>query len=154
MEYLVIFAIWIGFVVLKKSIKGAFKKKPKSKRKRKRFSGSRFGSGKTFDLSIPSMLYYVRVENHGKTAYKIGVTNRNAKRRYCRDYARVTVLAEWRYSTGKEAYREEQRLLKKYKRKRYHGQRLLFSGNSELFKSDVLGLDNCGGAECRLAHSN
>jgi hypothetical protein len=140
MEYLVIFVIWIAFVVLKKSIKGAFKKKPK----RKRFSGSRFGSGKTFDFSIPSVLYYVRVENHGKTAYKIGVTNRNAKRRYYRDYARVTVLAEWSYSTGKEAYREEQRLLKKYKRKRYHGQRLLFSGDSELFKSDVLGLDKGG----------
>ena len=57
-------------------------------------------------------------------------------------YADTTVLKTWMFETGKTAYEEEQRIIRKYKEYKYTGNFVLLTGNSELFTKDILELDN------------
>lgn len=92
-----------------------------------------------FKEYLPAILYYLHVSN---TAYKIGITNKSLQKRFCKeDLAKIRVVQIWEYSSGEEAYLQEQKILKEFKDNKYEGIQLLESGNSELFKSDVLCLD-------------
>ena len=92
-----------------------------------------------FKLDAPATLYYLSI-NNGE-AYKIGVTNRSIQKRYSRtDLLKITVLKEWYFDIGQDAYSLEQSILIQYKEFKYIGKKLLDSGNTELFFTDVLNL--------------
>lgn len=93
----------------------------------------------TFQYEKPAILYYLSI-NNGQ-AYKIGITNRNVKSRYKRDYKNIKILCTWQFIKGKDAYLAEQNILKKYKKFKYKGTNLLKdAGNTELFKLNILAL--------------
>lgn len=90
-----------------------------------------------FDKNKPAILYYLSI-NNGQ-AYKIGITNRTVNERFnITEIKNIQVLKIWEYSLGKEAYDKEQEILKKYSKFKYTGPSLLDSGNTELFKENVL----------------
>lgn len=91
---------------------------------------------------VPTTLYYLRVTVENIVAYKIGITMHTVKQRYSKsDSSHITELWTKTYSTGQEAYEEEQRILKEFKDSKYIGADLLESGNTELFNTDVLNKD-------------
>lgn len=92
-----------------------------------------------FNKSKPAILYYLSI-NNGQ-AYKIGITNRTIEERFRSDMAYITVLQQTEYLLGKDAYDEEQRILKEFKEFQYIGPNLLKVGNTELFTADILGYD-------------
>lgn len=93
-----------------------------------------------FVQTKPAILYYLSI-NNGE-AYKIGITNKSIKDRFnSTDLKKITVLKEWEYPIGYDAYKAEQRILSMYKEFKYKGHDLLQSGNTELFTYDILGLD-------------
>ena len=49
----------------------------------------------------------------------------------------IQVLHQVHYKSGQDAYNEEQRILKEYKEFKYIGDKLLISGNTELFYKDI-----------------
>ena len=96
-----------------------------------------------FNKDKPAVLYYLSVNNG--TAFKIGITNRTVLQRYSnRELLNITVLKEWYFEDGQEAYDMEQSILKQYKEFKYKGKKLLDSGNTEMFFLDVLSLDKGG----------
>ncbi|MBE9561783.1 MAG: hypothetical protein IMF12_02805, partial [Proteobacteria bacterium] len=96
-----------------------------------------------FNVGKPAILYYLKVETRFALAYKIGITNNDISVRFPpRELKKITVLKTWNYDIGKEALKEEQRILKEFKQYKYAGDSLLSSGNTELFNKDILELDN------------
>ena len=92
-----------------------------------------------FDPTLPATLYYLCI-NNGQ-AYKIGITNRTIEERFSiEDRLKISVVAKWYFEIGKDARQREIEILRKHYINRYTGPDLLRNGNSELFKSDVLGL--------------
>lgn len=94
-----------------------------------------------FDGSKPAILYYLSIL--GGTAYKIGITNRTVIERFTSsELADIEIINEVRYQNGREARSAEQYILKEFSHAKWDGEALLSSGNTELFKYDILGLDN------------
>lgn len=92
-----------------------------------------------FDPTRPAILYYLSI-NNGQ-AYKIGITNRTIEERFSiEDRLKITVIGKWHFQIGQDAREQEIEILRKHYINRYTGPDLLRNGNSELFKSDVLGL--------------
>lgn len=95
-----------------------------------------------FKPYLPGILYYLRVEHLGYTAYKIGITNRSVEYRYLKsDLDKITVIKEWSFPNGADARLAETKILQDFAVYNLKGVRLLRDGNSELFDRDVLELD-------------
>jgi len=93
-----------------------------------------------FNYGKPAILYYLSILNG--TAYKIGITNRSIKERFTvQELLKIKILKTTFYQYGNEAFDAEQKILKEFKYAKYKGDNLLESGNTELFKYDILGLD-------------
>lgn len=90
---------------------------------------------------LPGTVYYLRVENKGKVAYKIGITNRTVKDRFKSDMRYITVLKTWDFINGKDARDREREILVNFKVYKWTEENLLESGNTELFDRDILELD-------------
>lgn len=95
-----------------------------------------------FKEYLPARLYYLRVDYGPFKAYKIGITNKEVEERWVKDLDRVTIIKIWDYPRGKDARKEERRILNDFKVYKWTGIDLLKSGNTELFDRDVLELDN------------
>ena len=95
-----------------------------------------------FNPDKPAILYYLKIDTRIRTVFKIGVTNLSIKERYLKyELDMITVLKEWHYFNGADAYRKEREILSLYKSERYVGEQVLpRGGNTELFKSNVLRL--------------
>lgn len=92
-------------------------------------------------LSRPCNLYYLRITRNGEIAFKIGITGKinSMKRYHSETKAKIELLYEFRFETGKEAKFVEQTILKTYKKYSYSGESLLdYTGSSEMFLCDVL----------------
>jgi hypothetical protein len=116
-----------------KTVYAVWPKRPRPPRPKKLKRGG-------FKGSKPGTLYYVRVDRTDEAPlYKIGITNRTVKRRYCaNDFERLTVVWQQRFQNGSEAYRREQEIIQKNSDALYRGKPVLLSnGDSELFESDV-----------------
>ena len=100
-------------------------------------------NGGGFDHNKPAILYYLKVTgDNGEVAYKIGITNRTVQQRFCADdLSKIEVITTTEYKIGRNAHKEEQRILNEFKELKWNGEKLLKSGNTELFSRDVLGLD-------------
>lgn len=81
-------------------------------------------------------LYYVEVN---KGVFKLGLTQSSVKNRYRMDKdVLITPIREWIFNDGMIAYNLEQKLLKLFNHYHYMGKKLLVSGNTELFKENIL----------------
>lgn len=88
-----------------------------------------------FNKDKPGILYYLSI-NNGE-AYKIGITNRTVETRFSpAELQSIKVLFAIE-DNGAHVYNTEQLLLEKYKSNKYAGPKLLLSGNTELFSTDI-----------------
>jgi hypothetical protein len=95
-----------------------------------------------FNQGKPGILYYLKVTSNGQVAYKIGITNHSVQERFSNsDLEKITIVHEWRFSSGADAYFLEQNILRSNKEYKYTGKPILASGNTELFTEDILFLD-------------
>lgn len=94
-----------------------------------------------FNPTLPATLYYISIDNG--TAYKIGITNRKVSDRFpTEELERIEIIKTWDFIIGKDAYDKEQWILKEYEWAQYLGDNLLKNGNTEMFYTDVLHLDD------------
>jgi len=111
--------------------------------------------------ALPSIVYYIRLRfTDGLVLYKIGYTSMSLRARL---YGYYTKESGRRYRKGgmgipagtivecvailyqgdtEDAFRHEQDLHRRYAEHRYSGPNRIANGNSELYRRDVLGLDN------------
>jgi hypothetical protein len=102
-----------------------------------------------FDVNKPAILYYLNIDSG--LAYKIGITNSTVEERFKKyDLVRIKVLSVWDFDAGSDARSAEKDILNKYADYRYKGSPLLSSGNTELFHTDILGLDSSGCDEVEI----
>lgn len=95
-----------------------------------------------FDKEKPAILYYLRVKTGNEVLYKIGVTNRTVQERFSKiDLEKIVVIKTWYFNSGINALLEEQHIITSHTNFRYIGEKILDSGNTELFTKDVFGLD-------------
>ena len=96
-----------------------------------------------FNNNKPAILYYVRIWDDKHTYYKIGITNKTIKERLKNTKKKYKVLMQKEYETGFEAKAAERMILEEYgDLKIYTPQFLPMGGYTELFKEDVLLLDD------------
>jgi hypothetical protein len=63
--------------------------------------------------NAPTILYYLEITFDNKKYYKIGITSRSVKERYSKtDYKKIKILKETQFETGRDAYIEEQKIIK------------------------------------------
>lgn len=95
-----------------------------------------------FKPILPGLLYYLKIDTGSEILYKVGITNNSIDKRFTvRDRSLITILHQVWYRNGQEAYNEEQRILKQFKKCKYQGPDILNSGNTELFTEDILSLE-------------
>lgn len=96
-----------------------------------------------FNKNSSAILYYLRiVDPVFGLFYKIGITNRTVEERFqSHDLSKITVINVVHYKHGVDALSAERSILKDYEEFKYRGEKILSSGNTELFTKDVLGLD-------------
>ncbi len=83
----------------------------------------------------PTTLYYIKVND----VYKIGLTMKSVNERYSKEERKIiTIIKEWFYEDGSEAFLLEKIILKSNKQFKYHGTPKLKSGNTELFSKDII----------------
>ena len=99
-------------------------------------------AGHGFNKNKKGILYYIRINKDGREVYKIGITNRSVKKRFDEEFKYITIIRQYEYDSGGEAYDMEQQILKDYSYAKYTGDKILKSGNTEMFKYDILGWDN------------
>lgn len=106
-------------------------------------SGCPHCSSRGFKPEDPAILYYVRLHNSKEEVYyKIGVTNLSVGARFLKDTRtkgiRYEIIDQKKFLLGKEALVREQELLEKYKEFRVKVNGFLYSGNTELFASNII----------------
>lgn len=93
-----------------------------------------------FDPNKPAILYYFLDEESG--LYKIGITNISVEWRFHGKRKQIKILMEKPYEIGKDAYLEEQRILKEFEYARCNNNSWENgTGRTEFFDRDVLLLD-------------
>lgn len=83
------------------------------------------------------ILYIIKLEK--SNLYKIGITSTSIEIRNSRIKEPYTIVYSKTYDSIVEAYKEEQLLLSQNKKYKYIGEKVLVSGNTELFtKSPII----------------
>lgn len=103
-------------------------------------NGKQIGMMPTFFKGKPSTLYYAKIGE----VYKIGVTTRTPQQRLYGQTKgkKYTILKEWHYKEGYDAYLQEQAYLEQFKEFKYNTtNNFMHGGINELFFKDVLNLD-------------
>jgi Zn finger protein HypA/HybF involved in hydrogenase expression len=98
-----------------------------------------------FKPNFPGVLYYIAIiSDTGEILYKIGITNLSVEKRFpVLDRKRMRIVKLWRFECGAEAAKLERDILTEFKEFKYKGVNVLIgAGNAELFKKDVLNLDD------------
>ena len=92
---------------------------------------------KGIDYNAPAILYYLSI-NNGE-AYKIGITTLSVDERFLiKDLKTIEVLFTKDYKTAREAKAKEFEIINTFSNLKYLKKPLLSTGNSELFKTDIL----------------
>jgi len=82
----------------------------------------------------PGILYYFKY----KGAWKLGITEFNLIKRYSKTmYSEMSEIQVWKFNDVRNAWKVEQMLIRMNKHKKYKGEKILRSGNSELFCEDI-----------------
>jgi len=99
-----------------------------------------------FDPTKPAHLYYVKIMEDSEIYYKIGITNKTVIERFRNEFKnkQMVVLMDKFYEKGADARYYETQVLKTFHEERVSVPGLFkhMGGNTELFKNDVLQLDN------------
>jgi hypothetical protein len=100
---------------------------------------SSYGGGKS-DIHKECMLYYFNII--GTNLYKVGITSQSISNRYRTKFDRdqIDLIFTQNCLNGKEAYDIEQAILRKYTKDKYIGDKVMSTGNTEIFTKDVLEL--------------
>jgi len=96
-----------------------------------------FGKARYKDKS--AIIYYVYFPDYN--LYKIGITRNDPYKRFAseiKDGIKIEVLNTKFFEDGEKAYELEQYILSRYNKFQYTGERILYSGNTELFVENVL----------------
>jgi hypothetical protein len=91
-----------------------------------------------YDPSKPGRLYYVMFDFGHTILYKIGITNKTVKQRFCSEKVKPIVLWESTFSDGRIAQKVEADKKKEYSEYLYKGVPLLKCGNTECFTVDIM----------------
>lgn len=98
-----------------------------------------------FNTNTPSIIYYIKFTKDENCLYKIGITNSTAKRRLVTMAVysgwKSTIIREFHFKNGRQAFEYEQMCHTKFKEFQYLGENIMDNGNTELFTKDVLELD-------------
>lgn len=86
-------------------------------------------------------LYYIKFCINGEIFYKIGITKNTIEARFLSDKRYIEKIIFYKEMSYEEAYREEKLILNKFSEYRNKKIVLHNGGNTELFRTDVLGLD-------------
>ncbi len=90
-----------------------------------------------FSYNKPAILYYLSINN--EEAFKIGITNYSVNSRFLvKDLKIIKVLKTWAFCVGRDAFNVEQQIIRDFSNLKYTKSPLLSTGNSELFKEDIL----------------
>jgi len=93
----------------------------------------------SYSRHAAAILYYLKVTgDNGEIAYKIGVTKNTVAKRYSTDMQKVEIIGVRQCRSAYVAHKLEKFILNKFKEYKYEGEPLLVSGNTELFKVDIL----------------
>ena len=87
-----------------------------------------------------TILYYVKIND----LYKIGLTLKSVKSRFYSEVKKginIEIIKTWEFDDGEDAFKREQQIIFENRKFRYVGENILSGGNSELFTTDILGLD-------------
>lgn len=90
-----------------------------------------------FNPSLPGTVYYIEIDNG--EAYKIGITNKDVKSRYCvDDLKKIKILQTWYYEDGTNARKHETYVKQTFRHLRYeHESPLKSCKTSEMFVEDI-----------------
>lgn len=93
--------------------------------------------------NLPTMLYYIKITNtKGVSLYKIGITCNDVYKRYKSELEQgyyIEILNTEIFNNRFDAFYKEQLIIESSKKYKYYGERFLTSGgDTELFVSDVL----------------
>lgn len=98
------------------------------------------------DPKAATRMYYVRFQYDNTFFYKIGITQNTVENRFDREISKrkFKIIKEWLYPTWKEAYDEEQSIIRIFKSELLcRGEKpLRNTGNTEIFYWDVMELDH------------
>jgi len=96
-----------------------------------------------FNPSVFGTFYYARINRtDGKPLYMIGITNHSFEKRYsaeCR--SKMTLLYTKEYKLGRNALKRETALKQDFKALLFKGEMPINKGNTEVFTTDILGMD-------------
>jgi len=69
-----------------------------------------------FKYDKPASMYFISLKDRGKIIYKLGVTNKTLKERFGPEWVQLEMKCVWflSFSTGYEAFEQEQKLKQKY----------------------------------------
>ena len=97
-----------------------------------------------FDATKPGLLYYVHLSSNKGSYYKIGITNNTVAKRFrAETRVAVRVIKTWTFQKGQDARDMEKLLFTQHEACRVNVPGFLDGGgHTELFNTDVLGLDN------------
>jgi len=95
------------------------------------------GKGRV-DMDAPCTFYYLYLPD--VNLYKVGITSLTINKRYrtAFDREQFSVLFTKKFDTGREAYDYEQNLIKEHTKYKYLGEKVLKTGNTELFTKNIL----------------
>ena len=80
-------------------------------------------------------LYYIQILDN---TFKIGLTIRGLTSRYTSDeLKKIKVIKEWTFEDGAKAFVVEKQILNENKQSKYTGPKLLNSGHTEMFNTDI-----------------
>jgi len=109
-------------------------------------SGNKCGCRRSYSLrgeayykDKETVLYYIKIDN----LYKIGVTlfktdiESSLKKRFSKRFKDIEILQTEIFKDGSEAFRLEQSIINENWNVRYNGDKILDSGNTELFIEDI-----------------
>ena len=85
-------------------------------------------------------IYYVYLPEFD--LYKIGLTQTSIAKRFRHEPVELEVISSKLFKNGLEALILEQLILSKYRNVKYNGNKILISGNTELFTEDILKAHN------------
>ena len=95
--------------------------------------------------SRKTILYYIMFSPKGRAPmYKIGITTKTVAKRFQYEDVPYTIIFTVTFKGGKSAYTEEQRILETYSEYLLPFERILKSGNSEIFSTDIRQYSNKG----------
>lgn len=127
-------------VIITCPIHGDFEQSPNDHLKENRgCSGCTEWNCSGFNKSKSAILYYLKITTEtNQVLYKVGITNRTVNERFSLiDLKKIEIIKQKEFELGLDAYVMEQSILKRYKKYKYTGPKVLDSGNTELFTVDI-----------------